>query len=383
MEMPHSHSMNRRTKLSARIRLLVAATLSLCATAAAQQVVPFAGWTTESDARYEGILLEKLAGDLSPYLREYGFFSGHRRVYAHDGKTATLTMYEFRDPSAAYGAFTFLRTPDMEALQLPDPAAASASRAIALKGDLVLTLDVEDAAAWTTELAALLKNAESIADQGPYPSLPGYFPAEGRVPLSERYVLGRLALSRFLPPQRDDWLGFEAGAEVGLARYRAGGKELTLVLAMFPTPQGALGRLKTLEATWSVNPEIAAKDGRRTVYARRINSLLAVIPDAPSRADAETLLARIRYETNLTWNEPTFKATEIPFSQMLVGIFVGTMWILLYAVLSGLLFGGIRVLVQRMLPGKVFDRPESVEFIRLDLTTKPPVSRKIEHSKWS
>ncbi len=344
---------------------------------------PFAGWTLESADEFQGITLEQLAGDLSPFLREYGFYNAQRRVYIREGKTATLTMYEFRDTSSAYGAFTFLAAPEMKSLGLADPTAVSPTRAIALKGDLVILLDVENAPSWTEELKVLLRNAATIADATPFPTLPGYLPAAERVPLSERYVLGRLALSLYLPPQKGDWLGFEAGAEVCLAQYRAGRHRMTLILAAFPTPQGALGRLKTLEATYAVNPEKPVKDGRTVLHARRMGSLLAIIPDAPSPAVANALLGRINYKTEITWNEPTFKASEIPFSQMLVGIFIGTLWILLYTLLCGIIFGVFRVLITRILPEKVFDRPQSTEIIRLNLGAKPNDSNKLGPSRWS
>jgi len=37
------------------------------------------------------------------------------------------------------------------------------------------------------------------------------------------------------------------------------------------------------------------------------------------------------------------------------------------ALVFGFAFGGIRILVDKFYPNRVFNRPESVEFIRLDL----------------
>jgi len=39
-----------------------------------------------------------------------------------------------------------------------------------------------------------------------------------------------------------------------------------------------------------------------------------------------------------------------------------------FAGIAGLAFGGIRVLVKRILPEKIFDRPEGMEFIALHLS---------------
>jgi hypothetical protein len=44
------------------------------------------------------------------------------------------------------------------------------------------------------------------------------------------------------------------------------------------------------------------------------------------------------------------------------------------SIVAGIAFGGFRLAIKRLLPGKVFDRPEDVEFISLhlsDRTEKP------------
>jgi hypothetical protein len=37
------------------------------------------------------------------------------------------------------------------------------------------------------------------------------------------------------------------------------------------------------------------------------------------------------------------------------------------AIIAGVAFGGMRIAIGRLLPGRVFDRPENVEFIALHL----------------
>ena len=39
-----------------------------------------------------------------------------------------------------------------------------------------------------------------------------------------------------------------------------------------------------------------------------------------------------------------------------------------FAIIAGIAFGGIRILMKRFYPDKVFDRPEHMEFISLHLT---------------
>jgi hypothetical protein len=37
------------------------------------------------------------------------------------------------------------------------------------------------------------------------------------------------------------------------------------------------------------------------------------------------------------------------------------------AIVAGIAFGGFRILIKRLFPDRVFDRPEDVEIIRLNL----------------
>jgi hypothetical protein len=46
-----------------------------------------------------------------------------------------------------------------------------------------------------------------------------------------------------------------------------------------------------------------------------------------------------------------------------------------FALVVGIAFGGLRVLVQRIIPEKVFHREEQMDFISLQLSEKPPEIR--------
>jgi hypothetical protein len=41
--------------------------------------------------------------------------------------------------------------------------------------------------------------------------------------------------------------------------------------------------------------------------------------------------------------------------------------IIAFTAVTGIAFGGVRILLRKWFPNKVIDRPEDVEFIRLDL----------------
>ena len=69
----------------------------------------------------------------------------------------------------------------------------------------------------------------------------------------------------------------------------------------------------------------------------------------------------------MIWNEPTFAITQPSINVYIVGAFVGTGAICLIAIVSGLGFALLRLVVKFFFPGKVFDRPRCIEIIQLDL----------------
>jgi hypothetical protein len=108
-----------------------------------------------------------------------------------------------------------------------------------------------------------------------------------------------------------------------------------------------------------------------TLYGERRGLMLTLIAGAHDAAAARFIFDRIGYETSVTWNEPSWEAKEPPFLVMIVNILIGTALLLLYAFIAGLIFAGVRLLVKRLVPGRVFDRDESVELIQLGLGSKP------------
>jgi hypothetical protein len=48
---------------------------------------------------------------------------------------------------------------------------------------------------------------------------------------------------------------------------------------------------------------------------------------------------------------------------------------MLVAIVFGVAFGGVRVLLKKLLPGKVFDRPEQMDVLQLGLSGKRINSR--------
>jgi hypothetical protein len=347
--------------------------------ASAQGVLPgsFLGWTGSTQA---GTATAAAANpDLAPGAtadqqaaakQEYGYLSGETLVYTRGTQTLRVTLYRMKDPSGAYGMYSYLRSPDMPRAEMTDHSAMSRERALVLDGNFVLDIHGADLPRSSKDLNALVAALSPKADQGPLPTVSEHLPTKGFIERSDKYILGPVTLNQFFPVTSNDWLGFGTGAEAEVARYRVDGRELNLLLADFPTPQTAQKKLAQLQQDYHVNSPSAAPNGS-PIFARRSITLLAIVSGARTLEEANKLLDQIQSGTEVTWNEPTFQFKEPPISTMIVGAIIGTGVICCFALISGLAFGGFRLVVKRWLPDKVFDRSSEMQVLQLGLGSKP------------
>jgi hypothetical protein len=75
----------------------------------------------------------------------------------------------------------------------------------------------------------------------------------------------------------------------------------------------------------------------------------------------------VNYEASITWNENTYfdkkdNAANLIFNGILLAIFITGA-----SLIFGIFFGGFRIVMKRLYPGRVFDRPQQMEIIRLNL----------------
>jgi hypothetical protein len=109
--------------------------------AAAQGILPttFAGWTAAAPSTtVPPSGLDPLLGPDAPAFREYVVKSVEQRSYAQGAQTASIALYRLRDPSSAYGAYTFLRNDALSVVDLGSYASASHDRALIVAGEMLL-----------------------------------------------------------------------------------------------------------------------------------------------------------------------------------------------------------------------------------------------------
>jgi hypothetical protein len=344
--------------------------------ASAQGILPsnFAGWTAAATSTVippNG--LDPMLGPDTQAFREYVVKSVEQKSYNQGAQALTVTLYRLRDPSSAYGAYTFLRNDALSPADLGSYASASPDRALIVVGEMLLDVSVPEKQARPSDadlkqLAVLL---DKKADHTPYPFIGEHLPEKGRVRSSERYVIGPLSLAHFVPLGTDDWMGFDHSAETILARYQVAGKEETLLIASYPTQQIAAEKFAGMLRRFVFDPPGGVPVGQNVLFGKRVSSFIAVVVGAPSRQAANKVLDQVGYESNVTWDEPKQTLTEPGINSMIVEAFMGTGVIMVFAVAAGIGFGGIRVLVKIFLPNKIFDREKQIEILQLGISSKP------------
>jgi hypothetical protein len=347
--------------------------------ASAQNLLPpaFGNWIPSPTSSSQPITLEEAAGTNAPIIREYGFEGIERREYtrANDKKwELTVTLYRMVDPTAAYGAFTFLRPSGTSSSDLTKYAVLDDDHGLHAKfvvGNFLLDIHGNALASPSSGLDLLVKALQPKADSRPFPIIVEHLPPTGLIAGSERYVSGPLALHSLLPVADGDWLGFSRGGEAVIARYKKSSQEVTLLIAEYPTQQLAASRYDTMAPILHPPSNSAPTKDLHVVASRRDAGLISIVFATHQTEYADALLGQIIFGHNVVWNEPSFKAKDLPWSAYVIGSFLGSGIIIVFAFVSGLGFAVIRLVTKRFFPGKVFDRHRSMEVIQMGLSGRP------------
>ena len=138
-----------------------------------------------------------------------------------------------------------------------------------------------------------------------------------------------------------------------------------MVLIAYPTPQIAADRLRAIESWMKTNacPAPAGCD----FLGKRSGPIVAVVTGDVSASEAQSLLATISYDADVTWNQATSLSKRDNIGNLIIAAFMLIGMLMLIALVIGFAFGGLRMLAQKFFPTRWFGRPEDVEIIRLNL----------------
>jgi hypothetical protein len=243
---------------------------------------------------------------------EYGLVSATKGDYG----SFQATAYRFKDATDAFAAEQWL---------------ASSNRNVAVAGRYVVTCVGRCPA--TKEFQQL-----PLPDKGTdqEPPVWAYMPSRGRVTGSERYALGPVGLQQFAPEVPVSAAAFQFGTEVVTSKYRTPKGQVQLILMSFPLAQMARRQAAELQKL-------------NGVAVKRVGPLVAVAPNAPDAAAADSLLQQINYQASVNWDEkPPVKVTAQSLASMILTIFKLAGLLILFCLVAGLSFAGIKVARKRL-----------------------------------
>jgi hypothetical protein len=353
--------------------------LLVCAAAwAAEAPVPvlpsqFAGWQMKDSVIKSA---DPSAADATnaPVLQEYGFQRVESATYTrNDGRKLAIKAAVFADASGAYGAFTYYKTPVMLNEKIGGQASSLNNRVLFYQGNILVDAVFDKlsvmSAAELRELASVLPSPAGNARN--LPTLPTYLPKDSYQKNTAKYILGPVTLDRVGSPLPTPMVDFKSGAEVVIGRYQAKAGDSTLMLIEYPTPQIAAEKLRQIDA--SHQPVAQQPAGSPSIvdvapfFDKRTGPIIVIAAGPLALSEANSLLGAVSYEADVTWNENTYVSKKDNLANLLFNVIVLCGIVVGVSLVAGVAFGGFRILMKRIFPERVFDRPDDMEIISLHL----------------
>jgi hypothetical protein len=330
----------------------------------------FGGWQMQGSPQISGD-----PADADPtnaaVLKEYGFTDAAVSTYVRDdGRTLKIRAARFADASGAFGAYTFYLQPEMVREKIGDQGSSLGQRVLFYHSHILVdasfTKESPMAGAELRELAGLLPRPPGNA--GNLPPVLGFMPHRGYVANTEKYVMGPVALGALSPPVGEALVDFSVKPDVTIGKYSTPSGQATLMLIYYPTPQLATEHLRRIDAAHQLaQPQAGVSENAGKFFDKRTGFIVAVASGPLSESDAKYLLGLVNYEANVTWNERTDNRDVRDLYSLMLNVVILCGILGALAIVAGVAFGGFRILMKRLYPDRIFDRPEQMEFISLHL----------------
>lgn len=300
----------------------------------------------------------------APVLKEYGFAGVEVASYTRGDRTIQVKAARFNDASGAYGAFTYYGKAQMQAEQIGDEGVSFNTRVLFYRSNILVDVTLDRVTAMSAaDLRALADLLPRLrGNVAVLPTLPLNLPRQSIMQHTARYIMGPVALERLGVPVPPALVDFSKEPELAFANYRTTYGEANVTLVGYPTPQIAAERLKAMQAA----EKAGALSGAPFKY-KRSGPIVALVNGQIPDNEAESLLASVNYDAEVTWNQSVKPDRRENAGDLLIGVIVLIGIILLFAVVSGLALGGLRIVARKLFPGRFAGRPREAEMIRLDL----------------
>jgi hypothetical protein len=293
-------------------------------------------------------------------LKEYGFSDAEQATYTRDNRKMQVKAARFENASGAFGAFTFYQQPQMQTEKIGDAGASNNLRILFYRGNVLVDVLLDRVTAMSAGDLRALADALPLVhgNESVPPGLPGNLPRQTYISHTERYITGPVAMEHLGVPVPPALVDFNMSPEVVMGKYRSTWGDANLLLINYPTPQIATEKMRAMQA---------AQLPGGPFYFKRTGPIVAIVNGNIPQDEAQSLLALVNWDANVTLTEPTKPDQRNNIGNLIVTIFVMIGFIVLLALIFGFAFGGIRILTKKMFPNRVFDRPDDVEIIRLNL----------------
>jgi hypothetical protein len=305
-------------------------------------------------------------------LQEYRFTDFASANYtSDDGRTLKIHAARFADASGAFGAYTFYLQREMRREEIGDQGASLGQRVLFYRGHILIDAQFSRespmSGAELRELAGALPKPSGSAIH--LPSFIEFMPRRGYIANTQKYVMGPAALAALAPPVSADLVDFGTSSEVSLGRYNTPSGEAMLMLISYPTPQLAADHLRRIDAAHGLARPQSGASAISCVgpFCDKRTGTIVAIATGPISDDLKSLLGTVNYEASVTWNQATDQHEVRDLYMLVLNVVILCAILGGLAIVAGVAFGGIRILMKRWFPDKIFDRPEQMEFISLHL----------------
>ncbi len=320
----------------------------------------FAGWELSGSVR-KGIDAGTIDHAQSAALREYGFTGYEIATYSQGNRKLTVRAARFQDATGAYGAFTFYRAPGTIPERIGNLAASDNDRVLFFRGTVLVEARFDRLTAMSAselrELAAALPVVNGPAAN--LPVLPNYLPKDKIAPSSAKFVLGPAAYASLAAPIPDSIIDFGLRPEILTGKIAQSDTDATLLLIAYPTPQIAMEKMDAMRKT---NPLPDA-----SFVVKRTGPIVKVVYGSIPPQDANSLLARINYQAEVTWNENTGLSKKDNIGNLVIAALTLAGIVVVFSLGTGAIFGFARPLASKLFPRWVRPAGEEADFIRLNL----------------
>jgi len=335
-------------------------------------LIPAANWRVVGSQKVGLETVGKWGGDPS-IEREYGVLSLTERTYQLDSHTAQAVLEETPDASSAYGLLTFYQTETMSPDKAMGLTVVGPRVALLARGRVFIRVDRPEAYPLSdSDFHALLIFIGGIRSASESMlGLPASLPAAGRIPCSEKYLLGPEAARRVLPSFTPELIGFAQGAEAQVASYLNGPGENSstrLLLISYPNPQIARERYGNIEKSGGLNQERGAESS----YGARDGAFVLIVLNSKSRVLANRLLDRFKVSMQVSWDQrpPAHEPIVVQLAKLVLGNMLLVLILVIFALVGGVLVFVFKRLSAKWFPDSSWAHSDDGQIISLGLKYK-------------